>query len=334
LRSEPIKNAESSSENMQNVPSLVNPVSTDSVIKQSGVVGLGDVCIVFAADENYAMPLATAIRSLVEANREVAQTAIYVLSNGVSERTRQKITDSLEGFDTRLHWLPIDLSTYSGFATPDYASKMTFARLKIPELIPAHIKRALYIDSDVLILGEITELLLADLQGAPLGAVLDAIDWNRAPGSIRIRDVPAVESYFNAGVLLIDLAHWTQSGVSERAYRFLEQNPATPFADQDALNVACDGSWTMLDDRWNFQRSRDHLIGETDAAIVHFVTWDKPWNPNTRNRNAALYDRFRSRTQFARSRIRRNQDHFLRACSMLKRFIKIRAGTHTGSGCG
>jgi lipopolysaccharide biosynthesis glycosyltransferase len=305
----------------------VNSASTDSVIDQSG---LGDVCIVFAADENYAMPLATAIRSLLESNRELVQTAIYVLSDGISDRTRQKITKSLTEFDTRLHWLPIDLSTYSGFATLYYASKTTFARLAIPKLIPAHIRRALYIDSDVLILGKITELLSADLQGAPLGAVLDEIDWNRAPGSVRIQGVPAVESYFNAGVLLIDMAQWNQSGVSERAYRFLEQNPATPFADQDALNVACNGSWTMLDDRWNFQRSRDLLVEETTATIVHFVTWDKPWTPNTWNRNAALYDRFRSRTQFARSTMRRNQDQFLRACSRLKGLIRTRLGTHTG----
>jgi lipopolysaccharide biosynthesis glycosyltransferase len=206
---------------------------------------------------------------------------------------------------------------------------MTFARLNIPEVLPAHIKRALYIDTDVLILRDITELLLADLQGAPLGAVLDDMEWNRSPGSKRTQDVPDVESYFNAGVLLIDLAQWNQRGISERAYCFLEQNPATPFADQDALNVAFDGSWTMLDERWNFQRSRDFLVGEANPAIVHFITWDKPWNPSTRNRNAALYDRFRSRTRFARSSIRRKQDQFRRACSMAKRFMTTRAGTHT-----
>jgi lipopolysaccharide biosynthesis glycosyltransferase len=275
------------------------------------------------------MPLATAIRSLVDTNHKLGQIDIYVLSDAISERTRQRIMNSVTGSQIRLHWVPVDLSTYSEFGTLYYASRMTFARLNIPELLPAHIKRALYIDADVLILQDINELLLADLQGAALGAVLDAMDLDRTSGSERLQGVPDVERYFNAGVLLIDLERWRQTCVSERAYRFLEQYPETPYADQDALNVACDGSWTMLDERWNFQQSRDLLAWKTNAAIVHFVTADKPWHPHTRNRNAALYDQFRNRTYFARSGIRRKHDHLLRVWSTLKRFIKSHARRHT-----
>jgi lipopolysaccharide biosynthesis glycosyltransferase len=322
-----------SSNDTRNLPALVPSAPVASGPTHSQVVEFSDACIVFAVDETYAMPLATAIRSLVEADEKLAQIDIYVLSNGVSGPTRQRIADSFAGFQIRLHWLPIDLAAFSEFGTLHYATKMTFARLKIPELLPVRFRRALYIDADVLILHEIADLLLTDLQGAALGAVADAMEGDAKSGSKRLHGVPPVKRYFNAGVLLIDLEQWKETCVSERAFRFLEQNPGTPYADQDALNAACDGVWTMLDERWNFQLSQDVLVGSADPSsrpsILHFVTSDKPWHPHTRNRNAALYDQFRSRTRFARSRMRRGRDHLLRAWSLLKRSVKAGAARHT-----
>src|ERR1700758_2541533 len=105
----------SSSNYTRNLPALVPSAPAASGPTHSRVVGLSDVCIVFAVDETYAMPLATAIRSLVEADEKLAQIDIYVLSNGISERTRQRITGSLAGFEIHLHWLPIDLAAFSEF---------------------------------------------------------------------------------------------------------------------------------------------------------------------------------------------------------------------------
>ena len=315
---------------MQNSAALVTSSLSDSASTQLHPMGLGRTCIVFAADESYGMPLATAIRSLIEANEKISEVEIYVLSNGISNRTQARVAESFAGFAMRLHWLPVDLTTYSDFRTLHYASKMTFARLQIPDLLPAHIERALYLDADVLILRDITELLLTDLGAAPLGAVLDSMDRERPLVDHRPAGVPAVTRYFNAGMLLVDLKNWRAAQVSERAFRFLEANPQTPYADQDALNVACDEVWIELDERWNFQRSRDlpafRSASPSAPAILHFVTADKPWYPNTRNRNAALYDEVRSRTGFARNGMTRSRDHLLRALSKLKRSIKTNSG--------
>jgi len=86
---------------------------------------------------------------------------------------------------------------------------------------------------------------------------------------------------------------------------FLEQNPRTPFGDQDALNVALDGRWKILDPRWNFQRhalvSLASLPPPERPYIVHFVMAEKPWIARMLSPNAAFYDGFRARTLFRRS---------------------------------
>jgi lipopolysaccharide biosynthesis glycosyltransferase len=115
-----------------------------------------------------------------------------------------------------------------------------------------------------------------------------------------------VRDYFNAGVLLIDLPLWRAERVSERALEYLARNPSSPICDQDALNVACDGRWTPLDPRWNFQDHYDKVFADMEAeqlpGIVHFVTTLKPWKPDVCSLNAGFYDGFRSRTRFRRGR--------------------------------
>jgi lipopolysaccharide biosynthesis glycosyltransferase len=132
---------------------------------------------------------------------------------------------------------------------------------------------------------------------------LDTYVKNGQPG---LEGMPPVEHYFNAGVLLIDLDQWRRARISERALEHLAQHPRTMFGEQDALNVACDGLWKKLDQRWNFQDHHRTKITDLSLAerpiIVHFVTSMKPWKPSSISVNASLYDSFRGRTCFAKSR--------------------------------
>jgi lipopolysaccharide biosynthesis glycosyltransferase len=283
-------------------------------------------CVVFACDEGYAMPLATAIRSLVEAYRGACTLEIYVLSDGIAEHTQEKVAHSLHGSTASIHWVPVDLAKYQKLSTLSYASKMTFARLEIPGLLPSSISRVLYLDADLLVLDGIEQIIHTDLHGNIVGAVVDGLDAQIKSKTAGLERLPHVGQYFNAGVLLIDLDRWREEQITERALQYLNENPSTPYADQDALNVVCDGRWKSLDQRWNFQNCRDTLIANTGLAarpgIVHFVMSAKPWNARVHNVNADVYDTFRARTGFARGRQEKYRDAMLRSWCGVKRFLK------------
>jgi lipopolysaccharide biosynthesis glycosyltransferase len=84
--------------------------------------------------------------------------------------------------------------------------------------------------------------------------------------------------------------------------RFLADHPATPYADQDALNVALDANWVVLADEWNFQGHISTRISRLHQppAIVHFITGAKPWLREHGTPNEGLYDSYRRKTRFAR----------------------------------
>ena len=149
--------------------------------------------------------------------------------------------------------------------------------------------------------------MLTDLRGAAVAAVRDHHVDSDLKSNLRDRTVgvPRVRDYFNAGVMLIDLPEWRRQRISEKALQYLHEHCNSPYSDQDALNVACDGMWKELDSTWNFQ---NHHVTRIDRqpptrrpAIVHFITSSKPWKPSSSSINAALYDRFRRRTRFRRS---------------------------------
>ncbi|MFZ0825998.1 MAG: glycosyltransferase family 8 protein [Verrucomicrobiia bacterium] len=282
--------------------------------------------LVLAADEAYAMPLATTLQSIVEANRSSWPVEVHVLSTGFSKSTRAKVCASLPAGAASVCWDSVDLAAYKGFMTQSHISMMTYTRFLIAEVLPEGVSRTLYLDSDLLVLDDLAAVWETELDGAVLGAVVDEMEDGRKRGDLRFEGVPRVREYFNAGVLLIDLKRWREERISEKAMAYLSRNPRSPFSDQDALNVACDGLWKKLDRRWNFQSHHSTPISEMRPkdrpGIVHFVTNSKPWLPEARSVNAGFYNNYRSRTCFARTPVEQARDEVLRSWAGVRNVIR------------
>lgn len=287
--------------------------------------------IVFAVDAAYAVPLAAALRSVAENNQSAWPLDIHVIHEGIGEETKRLIFDSLPANSAVIQWHPIaTLSFASGFSTRPGVSKMTFARILLPQFLPPTCSRALYLDGDILVLTSLDQLWNTDLGDAVIGAVPDYWLDNPASSGPAATGGARVKRYFNAGILLIDLAKWRNERISERSLDYLDRFPTTEYSDQDALNVACDGKWKILDRAWNFQFDpRQAIAGvarEQKAAIVHFVTNVKPWKSGSLSPNVAFYDAFRSRTRFALTRWGRVRSGLKRAGSrLLARSALLRA---------
>ncbi|WP_259669260.1 glycosyltransferase family 8 protein [Rhizobium lentis] len=287
--------------------------------------------IVFAVDEAYAVPLATALRSVAENNQSAWPLDIHVIHQGIDEETKRLVFESLPARSAVIQWHPIaTLSFASGFSTRPGVSKMTFARILLPQFLPQTCSRALYLDGDILVLGALENLWNIDLGEAVIGAVPDYWLDNVVKNGPGATGGARVKRYFNAGILLIDLAKWRNERISERSLDYLDRFPTTEYSDQDALNVACDGKWKILDRAWNFQFEPTQAIArialEQKLAIVHFVTNVKPWKSGSLSPNVAFYDAFRSRTRFALTRWERARSGLKRAgARLLTRSALLRA---------
>lgn len=285
--------------------------------------------IVMACDDRLVMPLATALRSLAETNRNRWPLIVYLLFADIEEQTRRRVAASLPTGCIELVWIPVDLSRFLGLYTAGHISKMTYARLLLPELLPATVTRALYLDYDLLVLADLEPLCSSNVGECPISAVSDCLLRLFISGPAAGNGLPHVRNYFNAGVLLLNLETWRAQGITQKALEYLLGNPKSPFSDQDALNVACDGRWHRLDERWNFQNHSgiriQRLTPTERPSIVHFVTSAKPWIASVRNPNSTLYDGFRSRTKFARTFPERARDLLLSTYAGVTRVLTRRA---------
>jgi lipopolysaccharide biosynthesis glycosyltransferase len=170
-----------------------------------------------------------------------------------------------------------------------------YLRLLIPHFVHNTYDRILYLDSDIVCNGsDFNHLLSVDLEGHWLAAVRDNTQW-RTPGSLnpefRALGRPA-QSYFNSGILLIDIHEWHHRNIFRQGLDVLRhQSKAVYVVDQSILNIVVNGCWAETSPLWNWQFSRAtrYFADLADPFLIHFIGPRKPWK-DTGN---ALPARFR-----------------------------------------
>ena len=115
--------------------------------------------IFFAVDDGYVPFLAVTLKSLIENSSKDYQYVIKILCINIEERNKKKIL-KYENENIKIEF--VELNYYleeikDKLYTRDYFTQTTYFRLFIPELYPQYDK-AIYIDSDTTILGDIYEL--------------------------------------------------------------------------------------------------------------------------------------------------------------------------------
>ncbi|GAC1478207.1 MAG: glycosyltransferase family 8 protein [Acetobacteraceae bacterium] len=174
--------------------------------------------------------------------------------------------------------------TDTHFPLPYTLTLETYLRLWADELLPGR-DRVLYLDPDTIVTTAIDPLWETDLEGKVLAAV--PIPGSNQPDT---HGMPPGSPFFNAGVLLIDLAAWRARGYRDRCLDYLRRHPERALdGDQDILNLVTIGDWLPLDYEWNvispfYRPSHDlHLAPAVvrrvcdNARIIHFNGSNKPW---------------------------------------------------------
>jgi lipopolysaccharide biosynthesis glycosyltransferase len=257
------------------------------------------VNIVCAADERFAMPLAIMLRSAaIHSSRPLH---VYILNNDLTFKSKQRVEKTCA--KAKLHWLDVDPTFMADVPTGlPHLSKATYFRLAIGKLLPAELDRIIYLDSDVLVIGDLAPLFDTDLQGNIIGAIRDFMtpligQPNALSYCVHLSGLNPAAPLFNAGVMLLDLAAYRASGVEGECIRFLQRwRDEIRSADQDAFNAVLANRWKRLPFRWNvqvgawnnFKHDSSLSPGEqaetrtTEAAVLHFSGAMKPWNSGLR----------------------------------------------------
>jgi lipopolysaccharide biosynthesis glycosyltransferase len=253
--------------------------------------------VVCAADNNYAMQLAVVARSAIEHLDRDRQLSLFVIDGGITPRNKRKIIRSIASNRCAINWLLPNLELLADVPISGHLNFTTYLRLLIPDLLPAHIQKVIYLDSDLIVNANLGKLWDMSLDGVDLLAVQQTavpfVSSAKGLSNYQALGIAPTSKYFNAGVLVINLEKWRQEKLGSKVLRYIEQNKShIRFHDQDGLNAMLAGRWGELDPRWNqmpevfqFNSWQESPYSETvyqqvltDPYIIHFATAAKPWN--------------------------------------------------------
>ncbi len=249
--------------------------------KQTDEVGKKIVPIFFACDDNFVKYTIVSLTSIIKNLSKERVYKVYILHAGISERMKEQVLE-LENEIFRIEFVDVKKQLdLLGKNLPlrDYYSKTTYFRMFIAEMFPEYDK-AIYIDSDTVVLGDLSELFDTDLKGNLVGACHEQVMVQTEVFGNYVEQVLGVNrnNYFNAGVLLINCALFRKERIMEQFIKLLGEYNFVVTQDQDYLNVICHNKVLWLSNSWNVEVYGNIVVKKEDMKIVHYIMVSKPWH--------------------------------------------------------
>jgi lipopolysaccharide biosynthesis glycosyltransferase len=243
--------------------------------------------VVYSIDNNYAQHCATSIASLLTNASDKYEIHIFVICEFLTEENRERLQKTTEIRKCKLSFVTVDGDKFRDIQVGSPWTNSILHRLMVPSILSSYSK-AIYLDADTVVEGDISELFdLDELGDHLLGAVDESEMYGRVRTlmhSFRIKIIPTY-GYFNSGVLLLNLAKMRKIGFENTCIDIIVANKKKGFTfpDQDALNLATQGDYCHLSPIWNLQSHAKYAAKlfrkyKKNVKIVHFAGCIKPWN--------------------------------------------------------
>ncbi len=244
------------------------------------------VPVFFSADEKYAPYLGVAISSLLDHINAEYDYVLHVVHHDMKKRTARKIERLAEGYDNVEIVMTEMNDKLQGISDRketrlkgDYFTPTIYYRIFLPEMFQEYDK-GIYLDSDIVVLGDIAELYKVELGDNLIAACPDMSTYdNQLLGEYFEKVVgTARRKYINSGVLLMNFKKFRDEEFVERFLYLLNTYDFDTVApDQDYLNSMCYGRIVFLDAIWNAMPTPTQKRIR-NPMIVHFNLFFKPWH--------------------------------------------------------
>jgi len=211
---------------------------------------------------------------------EIRSVVVHILDGGLTNDARKNLQDLSRHchLDAELVFHLVPEASLETFVHGPGNSRMYYARIGMASLI-TNVERGIYLDSDTLVMGDLSDLWDSDFAGTIVMASRDRkvcrlyedSPWPLAP---KEECLP----YFNSGVMLVDFQKWRAENVEQQCLDLIA-NPSVTYQwwDQTILNHVLRGKVGFLPQEWNWQSEEFPLSNEPAPRILHYTTGLKPW---------------------------------------------------------
>ena len=243
--------------------------------------------IAFCVNDGYVPFTTVTIKSIAENNRG-NDVVVHLFSDRISASSRQRLAEAVSGYERlslEVHLVDdLELKGLNAGKWTVYA----WYRILLPEILPAEVKKVLYLDADTLVVTDLRELFDLDLTGCSVAGALDTLTFYDE--TFERCGYERALKYICSGVLLINLDYWREKQITRQLIAWEKENhDRIAFADQDAINYVCRETKIVLPLRYNVFKvyltsnlyTSAELSEEVKAcacrpAIIHYANY-YPW---------------------------------------------------------
>ena len=240
--------------------------------------GMNYINIAIAISDSFMMPAQVMLHSLCRQSSRPIQ--LFLLYNALSTENRAKMKKTIVDFGGQYQEILIDKSYFENASldnNPLYSIEIYY-RVLLPYITEAD--KMLWLDADIIVNGDISELYDKDITYYYLAAITDAVEENGGREEIKNAMQMADRTYFNSGVLLLNNQKIREEIPQERFFQTIEYyNDILKCPDQDILNKVLGEKCLILPIRYNYQHHMTPDRKAENGLILHYI-WKKPWNAN------------------------------------------------------
>lgn len=237
--------------------------------------------IFFACDEDFVKYTMVSMKSIMENADRSRKYHIYILHMGITEATQAKVL-AMADEEFAIDFVDVTdkmKSIADKLPIRDYYSNTTYFRLFIPDMFPQY-RKALYIDSDTIVVGNIAELYDHKLGKLYAGVCPDRVVAQTDILGDYVEKVLGVKRtrYFNAGVMLMNCSQFRENHLLDEFLEMLHVYLFVVAQDQDYLNLICKNQVLYMEPKWNAQVFGELACPEEEVGLFHFNMAAKPWH--------------------------------------------------------
>jgi len=238
---------------------------------------MNNIPVVYITDNNYTMPTVVSITSLLENKNPDTNYKIHIIGINLSKENKHSLSNiaqNVEYIDLEDKYEDLNISH-------PWASKTTLFKYDIADFFK-NFDKILYLDSDTIVLDDLSEFYNTDINNVYAGVIKDCI----AQAIFTHNEKLNIKNYFNAGVMLLNIKKIRDNNLKKTLMENLNLSPDGCF-EQDAFNLAFNDCVKYLHPKFNFMASNFKLHKNTikkfysikediNPVIIHYTHF-KPW---------------------------------------------------------
>lgn len=249
--------------------------------------------IVLSSDDKYALYTYTTMISILKNKNKNTFYVFYLLVPlNFSKNNVNIILSIYETYNCYINFIKLDDVIFNHIKMHiKHITKTTYYRLLIAELLPIEIDKCIYLDVDICVCKDLSELFNIDMKDNYLAGVISPAYFFARKKNCKRLNISSMNQYLNAGMLIMNLKQIRKDNMTEK---FIELSKRNYFSqDQDVLNVGCFGKIITLPPKYNAQvailmqnspllrkifSEKEIIEANFVPYIIHYSNNRKPWN--------------------------------------------------------